>query len=126
MKNYQKGLIALGAAHFEEVIQFYEKLFGTKPADAIGQSYVEFNVAGLRLGIFKPREHNVEKFENKSREGHGLSICFQLQNLDELIAECRAKGFEITDPIPTKHGREAFLYDPQHNRLIFSQMREGE
>lgn len=126
MKNYQKGLIALGAARFEEVVAFYEKLFGTKPIDAIGQSYVEFDIAGLRIGIFKPRETNLEKFENKDRDGHGLSICFQLQHLDDLIAECRAKGFDIGDPITTRHGREAFLYDPQHNRLIFSQMKEGD
>lgn len=115
--DYRGAFIALGAIAFAEVVGFYRQLLGQEPHPYREGVYAEFQLAGLRLGIFRPQADRAGEFAYSA--GSGLSLCIEVADLDEAIARVRALGYPVTDPITVaSHGREIYLYDPAGNRSI--------
>ena len=44
-----------------------------------------------------------------------------MTDLDGAVAELRAQGIEVTDPVPVGAGRQAFCSDPAGNRVELQQ-----
>lgn len=121
--NYQAAFVTLAAANFEEIVQFYAGLLAIAPNPYRPEVYAEFSVAGLRLGIFKPKANHESEF---LPQGSGsLSLCFEVTNLEVAIAHLSQLGYPPPGEITTaSHGREIYAYDPLGNRLIFHQSVE--
>jgi glyoxylase I family protein len=47
----------------------------------------------------------------------GQHFALAVEDLDAVVAELRAKGVSVTDPVPVGAGRQSFLDDPSGNRV---------
>lgn len=114
---YRDSLVTIGAIAFDELVDFYCQLLEQAPQPFLPEVYGEFRINGLRLGIFKPKPDHQREFATSL--GSGLSLCLEVQNLENAIAHLQAIGHPVNAPITiASHGREVYGYDPAGNRLI--------
>lgn len=113
------AFVTLASIHIEELVVFYTQLL-TQPKLYIPNVYAEFQLPGLKLAIFKPKETNQSEFKNTFKGG--MSLCLEVTNLENAIAHITALGYPPPGEILTaSHGREIYAYDPDGNRLIIHQ-----
>lgn len=121
--QYTDALVTLAVINIENIRNFYTQLLNQAPINQIPNVYVEFQLSGLRLGIFQPKITNQQEFESgKSR----MSLCLEVTDLENAIAHLTSLGYPPPGEIITaSHGREIYAYDPEGNRLILHQGNEG-
>lgn len=113
------ALVTLAAIEPEELVFFYTQLLEQKPKPYIPNVYAEFQLPGLRLGIFKPKDTNQSEFENLKST---MSLCLEVRNLEVAITHLTTLRYPPPGKILTaSHGREIYAYDPAGNRLILYQ-----
>lgn len=118
----REAFVALAACSFESVVSFYERLLGRSPQPYVPQVYAEFLLPGVKLGIFRPSADHIEEFDQSKRAG--LSLCLEVEDLDEAIAHLTHIGYPPEgQPKTASHGRETYAYDPEGNRLILHQSK---
>ncbi|MDB9510875.1 VOC family protein [Kamptonema animale CS-326] len=118
--DYTSALVTLADLNSEALVQFYTKLLGQEPRFYIQNVYAEFDLHGLRLGIFKPKDSSSLEFANQLRTS--ISLCLEVSDLESAIAHLTALGYGPSGEILTaSHGREIYAYDPAGNRLILHQ-----
>jgi predicted enzyme related to lactoylglutathione lyase len=116
------ALVTLAAADSETLVRFYAQLLEREPNPYIPNVYAEFQLPGLRLGIFKPKENHRGEFANPA--GSGMSLCLEVDELEEAIAHLTRLGYPPSGEIITaSHGREIYACDPDRNRLILHQSK---
>ena len=82
--------------------------------------YAEFQLSGLRLGIFQPSKGNEAEFANSLNSK--MSLCFEVRDLDGAIAHLTNIGYPPPgEVVIASHGKEVYAYDPDGNRLILHQ-----
>ncbi len=117
---YTDAFITLAATDIDPIVQFYSQLLAQEPKPYIPDVYAEFQVSGLRLGIFKPKQNHRAEFNNSAQSG--MSLCLEVDDLEEVIAHLTSMGYSPPGEITTaSHGREIYAYDPANNRLILHQ-----
>lgn len=117
---YTEAFVTIATTKYQELIEFYCQLLSQKPQPYLADVYAEFKLAGLRLGIFRPTMNHQQEFANSA--GSGMSICLEVENLEDAIAHLAAMGYPPTgEIIVASHGREIYAYDPAGNRLILHQ-----
>lgn len=108
--------VTLATCSFERTLSFYSQLFGQSPHVHIPDVYGEFQLNGLRLGIFKPNADHKAEFAGSSGS---MSLCIEVERLEMAIAHLTNLGYPPAGNIMnTSHGRELYAYDPDGNRLI--------
>ncbi len=118
---YTEAFVTIATTKYQELIEFYRQLLNQEPQPYLPGNYAEFKLAGLRLGIFRPKTNNQQEFANA---GSTMSICLEVENLEDAIAHLAAMGSPLTgEIIVASHGREIYAYDPVGNRLILHQSR---
>jgi predicted enzyme related to lactoylglutathione lyase len=118
--HYADAFVTLAATDLEILTQFYSQLLEQEPKPYISNVYAEFQLSGLRLGIFKLIENHCGEFSNSAQSG--MSLCLEVNNLEEAIAHLAALGYPPPGETSTaSHGREIYAYDPAGNRLILHQ-----
>lgn len=118
--QYADALVTIAAVNFEELVNFYTQILEEKPANLIPHIYAEFQISGLRLGIFKPKQTDESEFAAIAKSQ--LSLCLEVSNLELAIAHLASLGYPPPGEITTaSHGREIYAYDPNGNRLILHQ-----
>ena len=116
------AFVAIAAPDLESVIAFYQALLDQPPQPYAPGRYAEFQVAGLRLGLFNPKADHTDQFANS--DGAALSLCLEVRDLDTAIAHLESTGHPPVDDITeASHGREAYAYDPTGTRLILHEAR---
>lgn len=119
----QSALVTLAGSNFETLIEFYRQLLEQAPDPYLPNVYAEFQLPGLRLGIFKPKDSHLSEFVNTSKSS--LSLCLEVKELDAAISHLSALGYPPAGDILTaSHGREIYAYDPMGNRLILHESRK--
>ncbi|HEY9830023.1 MAG TPA: VOC family protein [Stenomitos sp.] len=117
---YTDAFVTLAAADAEALVQFYRQLLHQEPKPYIPHVYAEFQLTGLRLGIFQPQPTHLEEFANSIHSG--MSLCLEVEHLEDAIAHLTRIGYPPPGEITTaSHGREIYAYDPMGNRLILHQ-----
>lgn len=97
-----------------KLVPFYRQLFGLEPA-VWSPQYAEFELPGLKLGIFKPKADQQQQFQGAGR----ISLCLEVVQLEQAIEQLIEMGYPPPEEIVTaSHGREVYAYDPDGNRLI--------
>jgi hypothetical protein len=115
--GHTSTFVALADLDGYALTHFYKALFTQDPVVDIPDIYAEFVLPGMRLGLFKPKHTHRAEFESLS--SGSMSLCIEVERLEEAIAHLTALGHAPPGPIqPTSHGREIYAYDPQGNRLI--------
>ena len=113
------AFVTLATVDLENIVLFYTRLFGRAPVNQILNVYAEFQLPGLRLGIFKPKV-NEQEFEPARG---GMSLCLEVKDLEAAITHLTILGYSPPGEIYTaSHGREIYAYDPAGNRLILHQL----
>jgi predicted enzyme related to lactoylglutathione lyase len=118
--NCTTAFIALASTNFEAVVAFYSEVLGQRAQPYQRDRYAEFQLPGLRLGVFKPRADQAAQFSAPS--SGAMSLCLEVGDLEGAIAHLTALGYPPPKPMLTaSHGREVYAYDPDGNRLILHQ-----
>jgi predicted enzyme related to lactoylglutathione lyase len=114
------AFITLATPHLAALVQFYSQLLDQAPQPWIPEVYAEFHLSALRLGLFQPKPHHQSEFTAPS--SGGMSLCLEVENLEDAIAQFTALGCPPPGPVITaSHGREIYAYDPDGNRVILHQ-----
>jgi catechol 2,3-dioxygenase-like lactoylglutathione lyase family enzyme len=114
------AFITLASTDIKELVLFYTQLLGQEPKQYTPNIYADFQLPGLRLGIFKPKQSNESEFENSAKGG--MSLCLEVRDLQAAIAHLATLGYPPPGEIVTaSHDREIYAYDPNGNRLILHQ-----
>ncbi|MEH2450393.1 VOC family protein [Nostoc sp.] len=118
--QYTNAFVTIASVNCEELVNFYSRFLEQKPIILIPNIYAEFNLVGMRLGIFKPKNTNESEFEAIAKSK--ISLCLEVNNLEDAIAHLTALGYPPPGKISiADHGREIYAYDPDGNRLILHQ-----
>lgn len=113
-----EAFVALATRDMNRLVLFYGALLGSPPATDIPGRYAEFWLPNLKLGIFQPSPAHQSEFARF--DGGPLSLCLEVQNLEDAIAHLTALGYPPPGAIlEASHGREIYGFDPDGNRLIF-------
>lgn len=113
------ALVTIASKKFERLVQFYTQVLEQQPQPHIFNTYAEFQLSGLRLGIFKPKTTHESQFEASS---NSMSLCLEVEELEKAIEHLAALSHKPSgEIIHASHGREVYLYDPDGNRLILHQ-----
>lgn len=116
------ALVTLAAVDIEKIVSFYTQLLNQEPSICIPNVYAEFQLPGVKLGIFRPKETHRQEFENSHLAKGSMSLCLEVSNLEGAIAHLTALGYPPSGEIITaSHGREIYASDPAGNRLILHQ-----
>ncbi len=134
--NCTGALVTLAAQHFSVLLEFYCNLLGQPPVVLLPHRYAEFELPGVRLGIFQPRENGRGRAEETGGEREviqnskfkiqnspqGMALCLEVEDLEAAIAHLTDLGYPPPGKILTaSHGREIYAYDPEGNWLILHQ-----
>ncbi len=118
--KYADAFLTIGATNFEKIVQFYRQLLSQEPQVYLPSVYAEFQLVGLRLGIFKPQASHQSEFNNSLNSG--MSLCLEVADLENMIAYLTKIGYPPPGEISlASHGKEIYTYDPAGNRLILHQ-----
>ncbi|MEQ9372650.1 MAG: VOC family protein [Coleofasciculus chthonoplastes F3-SA18-01] len=118
--HLHRAWVTIAATNIEPLVEFYSQLLAESPHCHSPNTYAEFQLPGLRLGLFKPRDNHRQEFEQS--EQSGLSLCLDVDDLDAAIAQLSNMGYPPPgEIIVASHGREIYAYDPNGNRLILHQ-----
>ena len=121
--TYNRAYIAIAALDITKTVDFYSKLLQLKPEKYAPNVYAEFAYQQLRLAIFKPKIDNITEFNNS--QGSGMSICLEVDDLEDAIAFLTEISYPPSDNIiVSSHGKELYVYDPSGNRIILYQKNQ--
>lgn len=110
--------VTLAASEFDRAIEFYGQLLDQPPISFVPNVYAEFQLPGLRLGIYKPKQ--IESM--LSTPFPAISLCLEVEDLEAAIEHLTQINYPPSGEILTSsHGREIYAYDPDGNRLILYQ-----
>ncbi len=116
----QRAWVTLAVTDFGRSGQFYQQLLGQPPQAVIPNQYAEFQIANLRIGIYRARQN--EPLPPTSSPFPPVSLCLEVENLAAAIAQLTQLDYPPPGDILTaSHGREIYAYDPDGNRLILYQ-----
>jgi predicted enzyme related to lactoylglutathione lyase len=108
------------SSDFDCLVDFYRGLSSQEPKPFLPQVYAEFNLPGLRLGVFSPKDAHSSEFNHSAHSA--MSICLEVDSLEKVIEHLEKLGYPPPGEIMTaSHGREIYAYDPAGNRLILHQ-----
>lgn len=106
------ALLSIATPNLSSMKAFYCALLDTPPAVVLDNTYLEFRLAGLRLGLY--RSSNPEY-----RASLGASsLCLQVENLDAVLALPVLQSVSISPLRSEFHGREVDFCDPNGNRVV--------
>ncbi|PPS46043.1 VOC family protein [Chroococcidiopsis sp. TS-821] len=113
------AFVTLAARDLEKLVLFYSNLLDITPQQYTPNRYAEFELPGLRLGIFQPKQTRQPEFQNSSS---AMSLCLEVSDLENAIAHLTHLGYPPPgETLTASHGKEIYVYDPEGNRLILHQ-----
>jgi glyoxylase I family protein len=102
--------VSLNVRDVPAALDFYTRVLGlTERADRPAFS---FGGAWLDAG-----DQQIHLIEADTPPPLGQHFALAVTDLDAVVAELRAQGIEITDPVGVGTGRQSFLADPAGNRV---------
>jgi catechol 2,3-dioxygenase-like lactoylglutathione lyase family enzyme len=118
--QYTDAFVTIATVNFEALVNFYTQFLGQNPINVMPKVYAEFQLSGLRLGIFQPKSTHEAEFETTAKSK--ISLCLEVSNLEAAIAHLISLEYPPPGNITiASHGREIYAYDPDGNRLILHQ-----
>jgi predicted enzyme related to lactoylglutathione lyase len=113
--KFSRAIVTIAAIDWQKSVAFYQTLTQSPPNQLLDDRYAEFEIAGLRVGIYRPR-NNEQIFPNPHPR---LSLCLEVQNLEAAVQYLNDLGYPVVSGIhQVSHGREVYAYDPDGNRII--------
>ncbi|MEM6400072.1 MAG: VOC family protein [Cyanobacteria bacterium P01_D01_bin.116] len=118
-----EAFVTLATNNFEELVNFYAHFLRQNPSNHIPHVYAEFQLAGLKLAIFKPKESHISEFNDSFKSS--MSLCLEVKDLKKVMYHLESLGHPpFGEIINSSHGREIYAYDIDGNRIILHQSHE--
>ena len=115
-----EAFVTIATVNFKELVDFYIQFLNQNPKNYVSSSYAEFQLSGLKLAIFRPKESHMSEFNDSFRSS--VSLCLEVKDLEGVMYHLETLGHppfgEITS---ASHGREVYAYDIDGNRIILHQ-----
>ncbi|MEO1376717.1 MAG: VOC family protein [Cyanobacteria bacterium J06635_10] len=115
--QFTDTFVTIATVNLEKLVDFYIKFLGQKPSNYLTNIYAEFQLSGLKLGIFKPKQSHLSEFNESFKSS--MSLCLEVDDLESVMHHLESLGHppfgEITN---ADHGREIYAYDIDGNRII--------
>ncbi|MCJ8283817.1 MAG: VOC family protein [Rivularia sp. ALOHA_DT_140] len=119
-----EAYVTIATTNFIELVDFYAQFFTQKPNHYIPNVYAEFQLSGLKLAIFQPKESHVSEFNDSFKSS--MSLCLEVKDLESAIYHLESLGHPPFEQITNaSHGREIYAYDIDGNRMILHQSYSG-
>ncbi len=119
-----EALVTIATIKLERIIDFYTQILGQQPKTYIPKVYANFQIPGVNLGIFRPKDIHLSEFNNGAKGK--ISLCLEVGDLENAISRFTALGYPPPgEMITASHGREIYAYDPEGNRIILHQSIEN-
>lgn len=102
---------------FDKSLKFYKDAMGLKVKSQEGKQFAGFDLMGTEMAIFQ-KDGATAMFPKKYMgDGGGVSIGFQVKDLNKTVKELKSKGIEIFEgPKTTPWGQKvAYFKDPDNN-----------
>lgn len=138
--THTTAFVTIATLNFDRLVHFYQQLLEQAPVALIPNGYAEFQLPGIKLGIFRPKAANSHQTDSKRQTADsaqkpsspppshapppscGLSLCIEVANLESAIAHLAQLGYPPPGLMLTaSHGREIYAFDPDGNWLILHQ-----
>jgi predicted enzyme related to lactoylglutathione lyase len=115
--------LTIATQQLSVLMAFYQGLLQCPPQQYQPEIYAEFELHGVRLGIFQTRPEAWSEFDAPT--SGALSLCLAVDDLDGAIAHLTQLGYPPPGPVRrASHGREIYSYDPDGNRLILYEAQQ--
>lgn len=106
--------VSINVSDVSAARDFYTRVLGlTERADR-----PDFSFDGAWLDAGGQQVHLIEAEVPRELGQH---FALAVTDLDATVAELRARGVAVTDPVPVGPGRQAFVTDPSGNRVELQQ-----
>ncbi len=113
------AFVAYPSENVQKTREWYEATLGMKFNGPYAEGGVEmYNEAPVGNGTFSLMSH--EWVERKP--GTGCGVVFEVENLDDTVAQLRAKSVEVSDPYETPVCKVSSFNDPEGNRVSLHQV----
>jgi catechol 2,3-dioxygenase-like lactoylglutathione lyase family enzyme len=120
--QYTDAFVTIATINLEKLVVFYTNFLEKEPVKLMPNIYAEFQLSGVKLGIFKVKKTNESEFISSLKSK--MSLCLEVSNLEDAIAHLTILGYPPPGKITTaSHGREIYAYDPDGNRIILHQSK---
>jgi glyoxylase I family protein len=106
--------VSINVDDVEAAVSFYTGRLGLE----VRSDRPDFPFGGAWLDAGGQQVHLIEA---PVPEALGQHFALLVDDLDACVAELRAAGVEVTDPVRVGSGRQAFLADPAGNRVELQQ-----
>ncbi len=115
-----EAFVTIATVNFKELVDFYAQFLSQNPRNYTPNSYAEFQLSGLKLAIFKPKESHFTEFNDSFKSS--VSLCLEVHDLDSVMYHLEELGHPPFSEITrASHGREVYAYDIDGNRIILHQ-----
>ncbi len=108
--------VSINVTDVERAVEFYVHTLGMERLPR-----PDFGFDGAWLGFETGRQ--VHLIQADVPEDHGQHFAFLVDDIDATVDELRARGAQVRGPVPVgdSGARQAFLHDPDGNRLELNQ-----
>jgi glyoxylase I family protein len=107
--------VSVNVSDVDAAVAFYTEVLGF----ALRDDRPEIGFGGAWLDVGGQQLHLIEAPPPESRGQH---YAVQVADIDDAVAELRARGVEVSDPGPVGKSRQAFLNDPSGNSIELHQV----
>jgi glyoxylase I family protein len=102
--------VSINVSDVEAALAFYTDVLGFE----VRADRPDFGFAGAWLDVGGQQVHLIQA---STPANLGQHFAIQVDALDQVVEELRARGLEVSDPVRVGGGRQAFLVDPSGNAL---------
>ncbi|MHB1781654.1 MAG: VOC family protein [Acidimicrobiales bacterium] len=102
--------VSINVCNVGEAVTFYRDVLGFQVRD----DRPAFSFGGAWLDVGPQQVHLIDK---PVPDYLGQHFAVGVGDLDATVAELRAKGVDVSDPVPVGAARQAFLRDPSGNSI---------
>ena len=122
--------IGVAVTSIEAALPFYRDVLGITPhppEDADGAHIVSLPLGASEVELLEPRTPDGPIARFLDRRGPGIHhVCYRVPDLDQALAECRARGFTLIDETPRTGagGRRIAFVHPKTTAGILVELTE--
>jgi glyoxylase I family protein len=102
--------VAINVPDVDEAVRFYTGMLGLHQRD----DRPDFGFGGAWLDAGGQQVHPLEA---PLPDNRGQHFALWVDDIDEVVAELRAQGLKVSEPVSVNTDRQAFLSDPAGNGI---------
>ncbi|MHB8329526.1 MAG: VOC family protein [Acidimicrobiales bacterium] len=107
--------VSINVTDVQEALTFYAEVLGLAPRT----DRPDFGFGGAWLDAGAQQVHLIEA---PAPDARGQHFAIRIEGIDDVVAEIRRCGVEVSDPVPVGGSRQAFLHDPAGNAIELHQV----